>query len=344
MNSFIKELRERVTVPAIMLVALFFAGTFGYKLMGWEKWTLMQCAFMTAITLTTVGYGDVLGVENDPVAATFTMALMLVGMGIVLYSISAITAFIVEGGFTLIFRERKMLKKIQKLSGHYIVCGAGGTGQHVIREMYNTGVPFVLLEKDTEKIDRLMEEFPELHYIARDATDDESLVAAGIKNARGLVACLSNDKDNLYLTVSAKNLNPNITVVARAVAMDMKAKLDRVGADYVVSPNQIGGLRMASEILRPHVVTFLDKMLRDRDRSTRFAEVAVPGKSPLAGKALRDSNIMESTGLLVIAVLAPGADNYDYNPGADYVLQPDSVLIVLGASDSIDKLADLSGA
>lgn len=346
MNRFVKELRERLTIPALLLVCVFIAGTLGFKLLGWHKWTLLQCAYMTSITLTTVGYGDVLGVEAHPATTIYTMGLMLTGMGIVLYSISTITAFIVEGDITLLFKERAMQKRIDKLSGHYLVAGGGSTGRYVIKEMAAIRAPFVLIESDPLKIQEIIEEdgIPDMHYLAGDATEDHSLVKAGIKRAKGLVACLSNDKDNLYITVSAKNLNPDIQVVARAVEASMRPKLQNVGADHVVSPPMIGGLRMASEILRPNVVTFLDKMMRSGDRSTRFAEVPVARGSRVDGTSIAESGIHHETGLNVIAVLPPGADAFDYNPMGDYRITPGAVLIVLGSSDAIEKLHAMARA
>jgi len=343
-NHFLLELKDRLTLPAIILVTLFIVGTLGYKVIGWNDWGLLDCAFMTAITLTAVGYGDVLGVDSSTLATIYTIVLTFIGLGLVLYCISTITAFIVEGGISILLKERKMLKRIAKLENHYIVAGAGSTGQHVLKEMYQMGVDMVVIESDPEKIQEMEEMCKGIHHIQGDATDDHNLINAGVEKAKGLVACLSNDKDNLYITVSAKNINPGIIVVARAVAMAMKDKLKRVGANYVVSPNQIGGLRMASEVLRPHVVTFLDKMLRATEPSTRIAEVAVEEGSQLEGRELRESRIMEETGLLVIAVNPDGSSEYVYNPGAHYRLAKGSVVIVIGDVGAIKKLKKMARA
>lgn len=342
MDRLFIEIRNRLTWPAVMLVGVFILGTIGYMIIGWGRWSLIDCAFMTAITLSGVGYGDILNVGNDPVAIFFTMFIIILGIGIVLYSLSTITAFVVEGGITLLFKERKMQKRISRLSDHLIVAGAGSTGIHVVEEMYKTGKHFVVIEQDHDIIEMLEEKYKDIHYIEGDGTDDANLIEAGIERARGIVACLSNDKDNLYITVSAKNINPGISVVARAVNPEMKPKLERVGADHVVSPNQIGGLRMASEILRPNVVTFLDKMLRAKDRSVRFGEVVVEKGSQLEGKTLADSGMHNKTKLLAIAVKSTEDHDYIYNPSGSYKLKEGTVLIVIGNNEKIKELKALA--
>lgn len=236
-----------------------------------------------------------------------------------------------------------MLNRIASLENHFIVSGAGGTGMHIIKEMHDVGADFVVIESNKETIKKLEEDFKDIHYVVGDATDDESLLNAGIKRAKGIVACLSNDKDNLYITVTAKNLNPAIMVVARAIAVEMKEKLLRVGADRVVSPNQIGGLRMASEILRPKVVTFLDKMLRPgTGPSIRVGEVTVEKGSRLDGKELRDSNIKEETGMVVIAVEKAGSGQISYNPKSGYLLNAGDTIIIIGTIEDIAKLEKIA--
>jgi voltage-gated potassium channel len=343
-HRLFREIRERLTFPVSLLVTILIVGTAGFKIIGWREWGWLDCAFMTAITLTTVGYGDALGVGQHPGATVFTIIIMFVGMGIVLYNVSTITAFLVEGGLTLLFKERRMLKEISGMRDHYIVAGAGSTGIHVVDEMHKTGAKFVVIEGNADKIAHMEDTYKGLRYIQGDATDDANLINAGVERAKGLVACLSNDKDNLYITVSAKSLNPRLTVVARAIRTDMKEKFLRVGANYVVSPNQIGGMRMASEILRPHVVTFLDRMLRAKDSSIRIGEVAVEAGSRLDGKALKNSRIPEETGLLVIAVQPSEEEDAIYNPKADQVLKKGCVIIVIGSYKALQKLQSMASA
>ncbi len=342
-NTLTHDLVERLKVPFVLLALTFTAGVLGYKIIGWHQWPLLKCAYMTVITLTTVGYGDVLGVEQSTVATVFTMGLIVAGMGVVLYGVSSITAFFVEGGMKMMFKEHRMLKHISQMKDHIIICGAGGTGRYVVEEIHRSGEQFVVIESKMEILNEMAEKLGEICCITGDATDDDVLLNAGIERAHGLVACLSNDKDNLYLTVTAKNLNPKIKVVARGIAPEMHEKLNRVGADYCVSPNQIGGLRMASEMIRPTVVSFLDQMLRAREMSMRVGEVTIRPGAQLAGRQLRESRIFETTGLLVIAVLDSRESKFSYNPGGEYVLNEADVMIVIGDSESIDKLKRLAG-
>lgn len=343
MKEIFREIKSRLFLPVALLICTWLLGTFGYMLLGRGKWSFIDCAFMTAITLSGVGYGDILGVEGHPSAVFFTMFIIILGLGIVLYCLSTITAFIVEGGINLIFKERKMLNKIAKLENHYIVCGAGGTGMHIVKEMSDVGANFVVIESSLETIEKMETDFSNILYVVGDSTEDESLIKAGIKNAKGIVACLSNDKDNLYITVTAKNLNPSIMVVARAIAVEMKDKLLRVGADKVVSPNQIGGMRMASEILRPKVVTFLDKMLRPGSgHSTRVGEVTIEKGSRLDGVELRNSNIKEETGMVVIAVEKAGSAEITYNPKAGYFLNAGDTIIIIGTIEDIANLEKIA--
>jgi voltage-gated potassium channel len=346
MGRFAVELRQRLQLPAFLLIAIFVLGTAGYMFiaaMTGEKWTWLQCGFMTAITLSTVGYGDVLGLDGNVSATLYTMILMLIGMGIVLYSISIITAFLVEEGYSVIFQEHKMLKQISHMRNHYILAGGGSTGIHVACELLTSGEEFVVIDIDEDKLDRLSVEMPKANVLLADATADKALLNAGIEHAAGLVACLANDKDNLYLTVTARMLNPDIKIVARAVEDEVQQKLQRAGADAVVSPTFIGGMRLASQILRPNVVTFLDRMLRAGDSTTRVSEIDIKPGADLVGKALRESRIQEETGLLVVGVLEDGSDEYIYNPKAEYVLQGKSTIIVIGPTTAISKLREMAG-
>jgi voltage-gated potassium channel len=190
-----------------------------------------------------------------------------------------------------------MRKVIARMKNHIIVCGTGATGATVVRELLATRYAFVAVDRDAERLQRLEAEagkggFPQL---VGDATDDDILIEAGVREASGLVAALPTDKDNLFVTVSARQLNPRIRVVSRAIEPGMDAKLKRAGASDVISPNAIGGMRMASVMIRPQVVEFLDKMLRDRDKNLRIEQVTVPDDSPLVGKALRDTSIRKIT-------------------------------------------------
>lgn len=223
------------------------------------------------------------------------------------------------------------------MENHMIICGAGETGVHVIKELVEAEIPCVVIDHSFEKKAELSEEFPGLPVIIGDATADHILEEAGIEKAKGLVATLSNDKDNLYLTVSAKMLKPGLSIVARAVELTMIKKLKRAGASRVVSPNFLGGTQIASEILRPNVTNFLEKMLRGEDRSIRVEEVQVPVNSKLIGQSLGDIGFFENCGVNIMAV-GRGHDKYFYNPGPEFTLEDSDVLLYIGTHDQEKRL------
>jgi voltage-gated potassium channel len=295
---------------------------------------------MTGITLSTVGYGDILNVESSLAGIVFTMTLMIIGMGAVVYAVSNATAFIVEGNLKNIFLAERAKRRAKKMKDHYIICGAGRTGIHVVREMAQTKQNFVVIDQNQDLWDEMSEEFPSAVFIAGDVTDDDVLKSANIESAKGLVVSLSNDKDNLYLVVTAKMLNPDITIVARAVSLEITEKLKKAGANYVVSPNFIGGLRIASEILRPHVVSFLDKMLRAEDKSIRVEECKVPTNHSFVGKKMSEINFYGKTGVQILAT-SQGNNVFEYNPAPDHILKEDEVLLFIATTEQRTKMEKL---
>jgi voltage-gated potassium channel len=334
------ELRGRLVAAFAVMVFVLVAGTLGYYLLGDGRWNVFDCFYMTIITLTTVGYGEILhGFEEVAHARAFTVGLLVLGMGTVVYFASALTALIIEGDLRRALRHTRMRKQIAKLENHVVVCGAGSTGSHAIEELMEYQIPTVAIDLSREHLEDLAELHPgaDFKYVVGDATDDDVLEEAAIGQARGVVAALASDKDNLFLVVSARQMNPRARIVARGSDLQILEKLRKAGADTVVSPNYIGGMRMVSELLRPEVVKFLDEMRRDRAR-VRIEEVVVPQGSPLAGKTLGTSGIRSAGEILVLAVQVPGANGYRFNPGADFVLGDGMTLVVLGPLAEVDVL------
>lgn len=342
-------LRNRLIVAALWLVAVVFVGASGFHTIGDGQWAFHDCLYFTVITLSTVGFGETLsGMSEHHYARLWTACLIVLGSGTLVYFVSTFTAFIVEGDLGGTLRRNRMKQRIAKLRGHYVVCGAGTTGIHVIEEFLQCKVPFVVVDRSRERLVELEERFNEaglretdnrLHYVVGDATEDHVLDEAGITYALGVVAALSEDKDNLFVTVTASSLNPKARIIAKCIEVSSRPKLLRAGARAVVSPTQIGGLRLASEAIRPTVVEFLDLMLRDPKQNLRIEEVTIPDSSPLIGVALKDTNIRQKTRGLVIAVRFDDG-RYAYNPEPALVLSMGATLVVLAETEEMQKLRD----
>jgi voltage-gated potassium channel len=317
-------------------------GTIGFRIFAVNDASWFDCFYMTIITLSTVGYSEVVFLETP--GHLFASFLILVGMGALIYFGSTIVALWVETDLQQIRRRKKMQKSIDGLRGHVIVCGCGTTGSRVVEELMDTRTPFVVVDTSEEAIDAMVQTYATASnhkrlplYIHGDATEDKVLFHAGIERASGLVAALRNDKDNLYLIFSSRQLKPELRIVARAMEKDAPSKMIRAGANKVVAPNILGGMRIAAEMIRPDVTEFLDVMLRDKKQNHRIEQVTLPAGSPLVGRKLSDSRIRKATDILVIAIRNHDG-SFMYNPGPDTELKEETTLVVLGAMDSILKL------
>ena len=329
----------RVLKALSAVIVAITVGTFGFWIIEGGSISVGDCLYMTIITLSTVGYGEVIPMTTG--TRFFASFLIIFGMGSLIYFGSTVIAVWIELDMRQARRRKRMQKNIDNLHGHIIVCGGGTTGAHVVRELIAAKNPFVMIENQEERIQELGplldlqgQEFLTIHG---DATLDRTLARAGIENAHGLVAALPSDKDNLYIILSAKQINPNLRIVARATERDAPAKMMAAGADKIVSPNLIGGLRIASEMIRPQVVEFIDMMLRDQDQATRIEQVTLPKESPLVGKKLMETKIRKATDVLVIAIRDKGG-KYLYNPGPETILTEEVTLVVLGSMDSVIRL------
>ncbi len=333
---------ERSAAVLAAVVVLVASGALGFVLL--DDWPVADALWMTIITITAVGYEEV----RELTPATRVLATGLLAGGVTMMGIwfAVLTAAIVEMDLGHVFRTRRDMKNIEKLDDHVIVCGAGRTGLQIVAEMKTAGVPYVVVDIDQERAEEVRQTDDDALVLVADATRDESLTQAGIDRARGLVACLSQDTDNLFVCLSARDLNPELTIVARAYEEQTMQKLYVAGADHVVSPNVTGGVRMAAVLLRPSVVTFLDVVARGEDLSLRLEQIDITGDSPLAGLTLEEARIPQRTGLIVIAIrlAASGADaEWRYNPGPDESMRAGDTLIVLGKPEQLDELTDLAG-
>lgn len=315
------------------LATVVLVGIAGYMLI--EGWGLFDALYMTVITIASVGFMEVHTLS--PQGRAFTIILILCGSATLIYGLSVLTTFFVEGELTDYFRRRRMKNAIDRLRGHYIVCGVSATGRYIIDELTKTGRSFVVIDRDPEKLRPLAE--AGILHLPGDATQDAILVSANIANAAGLFSALHADADNLLTVVTAKGLQPQLKVVVKAFDEESERKLRQVGADGVVMPNFIGGMRMASEMIRPSVVTFLDTMLRVREGVVRVEEIPCPAGSPLVGRTLAATGLLDVDDVSVVAV-CDHAGQYRFNPPRELVLEPEDVLIVMGNVVHIRALVD----
>ncbi|MFC1512458.1 potassium channel family protein [bacterium] len=327
---------KKFYIALLLLLTTFLIGIIGYKTIIGSHVTIVDCVYMTLITLSTVGFGEIVDLTNYPLARIFTMFLILIGMGNLLFLISSFTSFLVEGKLKRIFWRRKVMKIINSYNNHFIICGAGNTGIHIIDELFKTKKEFVVIEQNQKVIEELREKYSNTAVIEGDATSDTVLLSAGIKKAKGLVCVLPHDKDNLFLIVTAKQLNPIIRIISKINNLEHDEKLIRAGASSTVPPDYIGALRMASELIRPNVVGFLDAMLRDKS-NLRVEELSVPEHSWVIGKTLKELNIRQKVGLQLIAIQDNNTCEYNYHPNGDTVIQKDSTLLTIGEPVKFEK-------
>ena len=330
------RLQKRLAQIAVLFLAVFTAGTAAFMVV--EGWSLLDAVYMTTITLSTVGFQEVHPLSTG--GRLVTIGLILCGTGSLAYGLSIVTAFIVEGELRDLLGKRRMEKALARLHNHVIVCGAGETGKHIVEELLKTKTPCAVIERDLAGCKHL-ERFGPAPVIEGDATDGEVLKHAHIEVARGLIATMPSDKDNLFVILTARELNPTLRIVTRAIEDESHQKLRKAGADSVVSSNQIGGLRMASEMIRPKVVSFLDTMLRDPECVVRVEEAEVVPGSPVIGRTLGDLDLINRLGLVVVAKRRGPDGGYEYNPKASSLLGAGDQLIVCCEPEQAEALREM---
>lgn len=326
---------------SLILVLFFFlvllvVGTVGYTLL--LHVSVLDAFYMTVITIATVGFREV--AELSEAAKVFTIMIIFAGLGFVGYALTSLVAFLTEGQLRTVWRRRRMDNRIRSLHKHYIVCGAGETAQNVMAQLQAGKVPFVVVDLREDKI----HEFHNRGILAilGDPTHEAALEQANIHQAEGLICALSSDTENVFTILTARYLNPNLYIISRAIEPHAHEKLRMAGADRTISPNEIGGRRMAAMVLRPSIFSFLDVVTYAGDEVFNLEEVLLGETSDLNGKSLRDARIPERTGLIVMAIKRSGSRTMVFNPQASETLGTGDSLIVLGNPENVDKLKTLA--
>ena len=326
--------RRRLAIALTVLASITVVGTLGYIVLGFG---VLDAVYQTVTTITTVGFREV-----EPLTAAgkvFTIVLIVLGVGTALYTLGVIIETLLEGQLPEVFGRRRMERKITGMRDHVVVCGWGRVGRAIARDLAAMGAETVVVDNDPARLGHAP-----FSTVLGDATDDDVLDRAGVRRARALVAALDTDAGNLFVTLSARALRPDLFIVARVRLEENTDKLERAGADRVVNPQSIGGARMAAFVLQPYVTEFVDVVMHDRGIELRLEEIGVPEHSPIEGHSIRDAHIRDRTGSLVLA-LRDQDGTFTTNPAPETIVHAGQVIIAIGTQGDLEALQRLvSGA
>lgn len=328
--------RHPIIRALVAIVCVLVIGTTGYGLI--EGWSLLDGFYMTVITITTIGFREVHDLTLP--GKIFTLFIIFTGIGVVGYTVFAGTQLVVEGEINKILTRRRSMKAIEKLRNHFIICGFGRMGSFVCEQLHARGIPFVVVEDKVEVQDKIVQAG---HYLSPgDATEEDILLAASIKTARGLVSVLNSDASNVYVVLTARELNPELEIIARAAEESAQSRLMRAGATRVVSPYQIGGMRMVMGIVKPTVMDFLQVAMDHKKMDVDLAEVRVAENSAYSGKKLIETDIRKQLNLIIIAVKKTDGKMV-FNPGPDTVIHDNDTLIAMGKRKDLEVFEKEAG-
>lgn len=323
---------RQLQIALLLLLTVVIFGTLGYMLL--EGWSLIDALFMTMITVTTVGYGEVQPL--DETGRIYTIVLLVLGVGSAAWAVTRAFEVTLGPAFWASVQKQRMRDRIMRLTGHYIVCGYGRLGGRIIQDLVARGEPFVVVDWSRDAEDRLLRDG--IPHIRGDATADEVLQRAGVERARGLVAALDTDANNVLTVLTARGLNPRLLIVARANTDASEAKLHRAGATRVVTPESIGGHRLAIALLRPGVHDFLNRIFSfNEEVEIDVGQILVPTGSPFAGQTVAECDLRRMRNVSILAIQKPDGD-FVLNPDASRVIQPEETLILIGPAEAIYEL------
>src|SRR5262245_33498872 len=328
-------LRRKLLISLAAVLAIICLGTLGYHLI--EDWSWFDGFYMTLITLTTIGYGEVHPLSYP--GRVFTVILIIVGVTVFGFLISILTQALIEAEIASALGRRKLFKDISELKDHYILCGAGRVGVRIIDELRKKGVDFVIIERDEPVAERLLTG-GDLVLIG-DATDETVLEGARVRVARALITAASSDPENVYIVLTARGLNPNLYIVARANDLAAERQLKRAGANKVVSPVLIGSHRMAQAALSPAVADFIELTTMTESLDLQFEQIRISEDSPLDGVSLKDSGIRSQHQVIIVAI-TPLEGQMVFNPDGEQALHAGDLLIAIGTRAGLQKLAEIA--
>jgi voltage-gated potassium channel len=329
-----REARGGLYVLAAFAVAVA-VGTAGYMLI--EGWSLLDAVYMTITTIFTVGFGEVHPMSTA--GEVFTLVLIVGGVGVIFYGIGVMAEFIIGEQLKGLFRGRAVRRRVERLDGHHIICGYGRVGEAIARQFASHKASFVVIDNDPEALERAHQ--AGWLAVAGDATSDEVLEAAGIRKAAGLVAALGSDASNIFVSLSARVLNPRLLIVARASSDDTVSKLRRAGADHVVTPYGIGGKRMATLLLKPLVSDYIEVVTGGGELEFVVEELGLEPGCCGVGRSIRDLDVRNQTGATILAVRRAESGEFETNPSPGLMLQPNDRIIAIGTKDEIGRLETL---
>jgi len=325
---------KHLIVSVLFTFLIVGFGTAGYMII--EDWEILDAFYMTVITMGTVGYGEVHEISNT--GRLFTTLLIFFGVSYFVYVTSVVVQFMVEGKMRTIFGRRMLDKKINRLKDHYIVCGYGRIGRVICKNLQKKPLSLVVIEKDRELIPVMDED--KVLYVCGDVLDEANLIKTGIKRAKGLVAVLATDADNVFLVLTARQLNPDLYIIARACQAESKSKLRAAGADNVESPYEKGGISIAQRILRPAVTNFLNLAFSAKRKDIQVEEILVASSSALTNVMLKDSGIRQRFNLIIIAIKKSDGSML-FNPSFETVIKAEDTVIAVGEEANLKKLEDI---
>lgn len=329
-----KLFRSKIYLALTLLAAVLLIGVLGYRFL--SDYTWLDAFYMTIITITTVGFSEVRPLDTE--AKIFTVLLIISSVFIIAFAISVITEYILSKNSLQLLKKKKVKNRINSLSNHVIICGYGRNGNQASERLKAYKKPFVVIEKDKEVIEKHEDG---VLFVEGDANEDEVLRQAGIERAQYLITAMPDDSVNLFVVLSARQLNKKLFIISRASQITSQKKLLLAGADKVIMPDKIGGDHMASLVVMPDLITFMDKLSTEGEHTTNLEEVAIEDfADQVECNSLRDLDLRKKTGCTIIGYIAPNG-NYIINPEADLKLQPKSKVIVLGRPEQIKKLNEM---